>query len=76
MIEIKVVRNFILNYINLHDEPSRMHRSLPRSRQNFPDLKNSKIDKSDTDISDLIIQCFDQDKSNQKLYFKQFISRY
>ena len=74
MIEIKVVRNVILNNIDLHDQPSRMHRSPPRSRQNFPDSKNSKIDKSETDISDLIIECFDQDKSYQKIYFKQLIS--
>ena len=35
MIEIKVVRNFILNDIDIHDQPSRMHCSPPRSRRNF-----------------------------------------
>ena len=39
-LEIKVVRNIILNIIAFHDQPSRMHRSLPRSCQNFPDSKN------------------------------------
>ena len=37
MIEIKVVRNVILNNIDIHDQPSRLHRSLSRIRQNFPD---------------------------------------
>ena len=45
MVEIKDVRNFILNNIDDHDQPSRMHRSPPRSPK-FPDSKNSKIDKS------------------------------
>ena len=58
MIEIKVVTNVILNKIYFHDQPFRMHRSPPRSRQNLPDSKNSKIDKSHTDISDLIIECY------------------
>ena len=43
MIEMKVVRNVILNKIDPHDQPFRLHRSPPRSRQNFPDSKNSKI---------------------------------
>ena len=43
MIEMKVVRNVILNNIDLHDQPFRMHRSPPRCRQNFTDSKNSKI---------------------------------
>ena len=43
MIEMKVVKNVILNKIDLHDQPFRMHRSPPRSRQNFPDSKNAKI---------------------------------
>ena len=47
----------------------------PRSHRNFPDSKNSKIEKSDTDISDFIIECFYQDESYQKLYFKQLISQ-
>ena len=71
----KSYQKFRLNNIDIHDEPSRMHRSSPRSLQNFPDSKNSKIVKSDTDISDLIIECFDQDESYQKLYFKQLISQ-
>ena len=58
MIEIKLVGNIMLNNIDLHDQPFRMHRSPPRSCQNFPDSKISKIVKSDTDISDLIIECF------------------
>ena len=75
MIEIKVVRNVILNNIDILDQPFRIHCSPSRSRQNFPDTKNSKIAKSDTDISDLIIECFDQDESYQKLYFKQLVSQ-
>ena len=43
MIEMKVVRNVILNKIDLHDKPFRMNRSPSRSRQNFPDSKYSKI---------------------------------
>ena len=42
MIEIKVVRNVILNKIDLNDQPSRMHRSQPRSHQNFPDSKKNQ----------------------------------
>ena len=41
MIEIKVVRNVILKNIDLHDQPARMHRSLSRNRQNFPDSKKN-----------------------------------
>ena len=40
-------------------------------------LQNRKIqryDKSDANISDLIIEWFDRDESCQKLYFKQLIS--
>ena len=43
MIEVKVVGNVILINIDLHDQPFRMHLSPPRSRQNYPDSKNSKI---------------------------------
>ena len=71
MIEIKVVRNVILNNIDIHDQPSRMHRSPPRSRQNFQIRKIQRYGKSDTDISDLMIECFDQDKSCQKCHFNQ-----
>ena len=35
MIEIKVVRNVILNNVDLHNQLSRMHGSPPRSHQNF-----------------------------------------
>ena len=57
MIEIKGVRNIILNNINPHDQPSRMHCSHPRSPQNIPD-------KSDTNISDLTIECFSRDHAD------------
>ena len=33
--------------------------------------KIQRFDKSDTDISDLIIECFSRAESCQKLYFKQ-----
>ena len=47
----------------------------PQELPKFPDWKKiQRFDKSDTDISDLIIECFDQDKSCQKGYFKQYIS--
>ena len=73
MIEIKVIRNVILNNINLDDKLLRIHRSPPRNHQNFPDSKIQWFDKSDTDILDLIIECFSQDKSCQKGYFQQLI---
>jgi len=43
MFEIKVVRNVILNNFDLHDQPSRMYCSPPRSRQKTSDSKNSKF---------------------------------
>ena len=67
MIEIKVVRNHILNNIDFHNQLSRMHRSLPMSRKKFPDSKNSNI----TVISNDTAHCFDQNKSCQKLRYKQ-----
>ena len=56
-----------------HDQPSRMHRSPPRSCQNWL-RKIQRFEKSDTDISDLIIQCFNRDESYQKLYLKQLVT--
>ena len=47
MIVMKVVRIIILSNIELHDQPFRMHRSPPRSHQNFPDSKIQRFDKSD-----------------------------
>ena len=41
MIEIKVVKNVILNNIDIHDQPFRMHRSPSRSRENFSDSKKN-----------------------------------
>ena len=67
MIEIKVVRNVILNNIDIYDQPFRIHRSPPRSRQNFPDSKNSKI----TVISNDTVHCFGRNRSCQKLRYKQ-----
>ena len=74
MIEMKVLRNVILNNIDLHDQPSRMYGSPPMSRQNFPDFpdcnfrqKNSKI----TVISNDTVHCFGRNKSCQKLRYKQ-----
>ena len=58
MIEIKVVRNVILNNIDLHDQPFRMHRSPSRSPQNFPDSKKFKTLTNLTDILHLIIEYF------------------
>ena len=75
IIEIKVVRNVILNNIDFHDQPSRMHRSPSRSRQKISDSKKfkEKINLIDKNISDLIIECFDRNKTCQKWYFKQLI---
>ena len=67
MIEIKVVGNVFLNNIDLHDQPSRMYCSPPRSRQKISDSKNSKI----TVISNDTIHCFGRNKSCQKLRYKQ-----
>ena len=58
-----------LNNIDIYDQPSRMHHSPPRSHQNFQIRKIHRFDKSDTYISDLMIQYFDRGKSYQKLYF-------
>ena len=74
MVKIKVVRNVILNNNDLYDQPSRMHRSLLRSRQKISRFKNFKDLTNLTDISDLIIECFCRDKSCQKWYFKHLIS--
>ena len=72
MIKIKFVRNVTLNNIDLHDELSRMHGSLPRREpcSPFQIRKIQRFDKSDTDISDLIIECFNRDESCQKLCLK------
>ena len=67
MIKTKVVRNFILNNIDFHNQPQRMHHSSPRSRQIFPDSKNSKI----TVIFNDTEHCFGRNKSCQKLSYKQ-----
>ena len=40
---MKVIRNYILNNLYLNDKLSTLHCSPPRSRQKFPDSKNSKI---------------------------------
>ena len=37
----------------------------------FQIRKIQRFDKSDTDISDLIIECFSRNKSSQKCHFKQ-----
>ena len=74
MIEIKVVRNDILNNIYIHDQTYRMHRSPPRVAKNFQIKKIKGIDKSDANISDSTIECFDREKSSQKLYIEQLIS--
>ena len=43
MFEIKVVRNDILNNIDLHDQTFRMYSSPPKIRQIISDSKNAKI---------------------------------
>ena len=58
-----------LDNIDFYDQPSRMHPSPSRSRQNFQIKKIQISDKSDTDISDLIIECSGRDESCQKWYF-------
>ena len=51
-----------------------MHRSPPGVAKNIQIRKIQRYEKSDTDISDLIIEYFGGDKSYQKLYFKQLVS--
>ena len=74
MIEIKCVRNVILNNIDcIINLPGCI--VLPPGVAKISRFEKIQwFDKSDTDISDLIIECFDRDKSCQKLYFKQLIS--
>ena len=74
MIGMKVVRNVILN-IDLRDQPFMMHHSPLRSRQKISRIENFKDLTYLTDISDLVIECFCQDESCQKWYFKQLISQ-
>ena len=71
MIEIKVLRNVILNNIDPHDQ---LFRCIAPPNFFFHIKKVHSFYKSDADISDLIIECFGRDKSSQKLYFIQFIS--
>ena len=66
MIGIKFVKNVILNNIDINDQPFRMHRSPPRSRQNFQITKILRYDKSERDTLDLMIEFFGRDKSYQK----------
>ena len=48
IVGIKVVRNVILNNIDLNDQPSRMHSSSSRSRQTVSNSKKiQRKDKSD-----------------------------
>ena len=58
MIEMKVVRNVILNNIDMYDQPFRMHRSPPPESPNFYGFKKFKDLTNLTDISDLIIRVF------------------
>ena len=48
----------------------------PGVTKNFQSRKIQRFDKCDTNISNLIIECFGRDKSSQKLYFKQLICIY
>ena len=66
MIEMNDLGNVILKNIDDHDQPFRMQRSPPRIAKKFQIRKSQRFDKSDTDISDLIIECFNRDESCQK----------
>ena len=46
---------------------------LPEVTKTFQIRKIQRFDISDTDISDLIIECFSRDKCCQKWHFKQLI---
>ena len=70
IIEIKVVRNIILNNIDILYQPSRMYRSPPRIAKIFQIRKIHRFDKSDTDISDLIIGVFIKKKVWNSKCFK------
>ena len=58
MIEIKVVRNFILKNIDLMINFLGCIVLPPGVTKIFQIKKIQRFDKSDTDISDLIIECF------------------
>ena len=71
----KVVKIFILSNIDIHDQTSRMHRHPGVAKISRLEKFKLGFDKSDTDILDLIIECFSRDKSCHKGYFKQLICR-
>jgi len=58
MIGMKVVRNVILNNIDLHDQPFKMHRSAPPESPKFCRFEKLEDLTNLTDISDLIIKVF------------------
>ena len=63
------MRNVISTNIDIHDQPSRYLGCivLPTGvAKIFQIRKVQRFDKSDTDISDLVIECFDRDKSCKK----------
>ena len=62
IVGLKVVRNVILNNIDLHDQPFRMHRSPSSCRPNSERFEKFKdqINLIDKKISDSVIECFDQ----------------
>ena len=62
MVEIKVLRNVILSNIDLHDLPGFMVLLLEIAKI----FQIRKFEKSDTDISDLIMERFSRDKCCQK----------
>ena len=47
---------------------------LPQESPKFSRLEKFRFDKSDTDISDMIIEYCDRGKRCQNWYFKQLIS--
>ena len=66
MIELKVVRNYILNNIDLHDQLFKLFKIHPVVTKIFQIRKIQIVDKSDRDTSDFIIECFSRDESCQK----------
>ena len=58
----------MLNNIANHDQPSGMHRSPPGVTKNFQIRKIQRFDKSETDISHLIIECYGRDESCRMMF--------
>ena len=74
MIKIKIGRNVILNNRKMINLSGSWVPILSAKVAKIVQIRKiQRFNKSDTDNSDLIIKCFEPDKSCQKLYLKQLI---